>query len=93
VYCDVDMLIVDVLDERVASSEYRYSAGNAMGIVVVVDREQVECCATASYGYLSHELHIVKYTRAQCWVIGDEPYLSHTAYFLSRLQVQRRLAT
>jgi hypothetical protein len=47
VYCDVDMLIVDVLDERVASSEYRYSAGNAMGIVVVVDREEVKCCATA----------------------------------------------
>jgi hypothetical protein len=41
-----------LLDERVASSkssEYRYSAGNAMGIVVVVvvDREEVECCATA----------------------------------------------
>jgi len=27
---------VDALDERVASSEYRYSAGNAMGIVAVV---------------------------------------------------------
>jgi hypothetical protein len=48
VFCDVDMLVVDVLDERVALSEYRYSAGNAMGIVVVkVDREEVECCATA----------------------------------------------
>jgi hypothetical protein len=48
VFCNVDMLVVNMLDERVASSEYRYSAGNAMGIVVVkVDREEVECCATA----------------------------------------------
>jgi hypothetical protein len=47
VYCYVDMLVVDVLDERVASSEYRYSAGNVMGIVVVVDRKEAECCATA----------------------------------------------
>jgi hypothetical protein len=49
VFCDVDVLVIDVLDKQVASSEYRYSAGNAMGIVVVVvvvDREEVECCAT-----------------------------------------------
>ena len=55
-YCDIDMLVVDVLDERVASSEYRYSAGNAMGIMVVVDREQAKCCATAP---IRHELHTV----------------------------------
>jgi hypothetical protein len=47
VYCDGEMLVVDVLDERVASSEYRYSARNAMRIVVVIDREEVKCCATA----------------------------------------------
>jgi hypothetical protein len=32
VFCDADVLVIDVLDKRVASSEYRYSAGNAMGI-------------------------------------------------------------
>lgn len=42
-FCDVDVLVVDILDQRVTSSEYRYSAGNAMDIVVVVvviDREK-----------------------------------------------------
>ena len=75
-YCDVDMLVVDVLDERVASSEYRYSAGNAMGIVVVGDREGVGCCATAclfaTQPKLSYEL-MSNILELNCWVIGDEP--------------------
>ena len=62
-YCDVDVLVVEMLDERLASSECRCSAGNAMGIVavvVVVDREEVECCAAARSHILNHaELHIV----------------------------------
>lgn len=32
-----------MLDGRVASSEYKYSARS---IVVVVDQEEVKCCAT-----------------------------------------------
>jgi hypothetical protein len=31
--------------EEAALSGYRYSAGNAMGIVVVIDWEQGKCCA------------------------------------------------
>jgi len=82
VYCDVDVLIVEMLDERLASSESRCSAGNAMGmgivaVVVVVDREEVECCAAARSHILSHaELHIVmsNILELNCWVIGDEPH-------------------
>ena len=80
-FCDVDVLVVDVLDKRVASSEYRYSAGNAMGIVVVVvvvDREEIKCCATARSDirtYNSHELHIAmsNILELNCWVLGDDP--------------------
>jgi hypothetical protein len=48
-------------------------------LVVVVDREEVECCATArsaTYSQLSHELHIVmsNILELNCWVIGDEPH-------------------
>jgi hypothetical protein len=75
------MLVVDVLDEGVTSNEYRYSTGNAMGIIVVIDREEVECCATARsatdiyYLQLSCELHIVmsNILELNCWLIGDEP--------------------
>ena len=63
-YYDVDVVVVDVLGERVALSEYRYSAGNAMGIVVVVDQEEAKCCATARTQPRITYRH-VKYTRAQ----------------------------
>ena len=79
-HCDVDVLVVDMLVERVASSECRSSAGNAMGIMVVVDRDQVECCATshqlqifATQPKLSHEL-MSNMLELNCWVIGDEPH-------------------
>jgi hypothetical protein len=63
VYCDVDMLVVEMLDERLASSECRCSAGNVMGIVAVVDREEVECCATARSAATTTRAQLLGYRR------------------------------
>jgi len=44
-------------------------------VVVVVDREEVECCATARSDIaIHHELHIAmsNILELNCWVLGDD---------------------
>jgi hypothetical protein len=68
-----------------ALSGYRYSAGNAMGIVAVVDWEQVGCCALPDRQPQRCQI----YSNS---IVGLFVMIQGTS-FLSRLQVRRRLAT
>jgi len=58
--------------------------------VVVVDREEVECCGQLPDQLHQPRTHVKIYSSSIVWVISDEP---HNVFPVEVVQVRRRLAT